>query len=108
MGEAVLLRGAVSEQSLQLPHGEQRGTLKFTSSFVLSVGVAAFERHPVPVPRHVLLVPVLFQVKLSKHRAVVRSHPTPGPVVGDPWVCKTFSHNSPVACVKKNHREDDE
>lgn len=51
--------------------GGRRGTFKFTSSFVLSVGVVAFNRHPVPVPRHLLPVPVLFQVKFSEHRAVL-------------------------------------
>lgn len=85
--------------------GGRRGTLKLTSSFVLSVGVVAFNCHPVPIPRHLLPVPVLFQVKFSEHRTVLWSHPTPGPVVGDPWVCQPFSHDSPVACIKENHRE---
>lgn len=85
--------------------GGRRGTLKFTSLFMLSVGVVAFSRHPVPIPCHLFPVPVLFQVKFSKHGAVLWSHPTPGPVIRDPWVCKPFSHDSPVAWIKKKHRE---
>lgn len=81
------------------------GTLKFTSSFVLSMGVVAFHRHPVPVPRHLLPAPVLFQVELSEHGAMVRGHPPPGPVIRDPWVCETFAHDSPMACMEKNHRQ---
>lgn len=37
-------------------------------------------------------------VKLSHHRAVVRRHPAPRPVVRDPGVSQTFPHHHVVAC----------
>lgn len=37
-------------------------------------------------------------VKLSHHRAVIRRHPSPRPVVRDPGVSQTFPHYHVVAC----------